>query len=142
MLLNLVAWCGGGSVGQGATVGRGGQRWAGTSGNQLGAEAQFPLSAGTSGPGESKETTHTFLFARKSCGLTFSKPGSEVRVVLSEEKKEAVAMLMSDGPWSPEHIYQEIVGYGKTWHRGGIFNWAVKYHQNGAYHFVSNLATF
>ena len=38
-------------------------------------------------------------------------------------------MLMSDGPWSPEHIYQEIVGYGKTWHRGGIFNWAVKYHQ-------------
>ena len=25
---------------------------------------------------------------------------------------------MSDGPWSPEHIYQEIVGYGKTWHRG------------------------
>ena len=27
-------------------------------------------------------------------------------------------MLMSDGPWSPEHIYQEIVGYGKTWHRG------------------------
>ena len=36
-----------------AEVGRGGQRWAGTSGNQLGAEAQFPLSAGTSGPGES-----------------------------------------------------------------------------------------
>ena len=31
-------------------------------------------------------------------------------------------MLMSDGPWSPEHIYQEIVGYGKTWHRGEIMN--------------------
>ena len=30
-------------------------------------------------------------------------------------------MLMSDGPWSPEHIYQEIVGYGKTWHRGKHF---------------------
>ena len=27
-------------------------------------------------------------------------------------------MLMSDGPWSPEHIYQEIVGYGKTRQRG------------------------
>ena len=25
---------------------------------------------------------------------------------------------MSDGPWSPEHIYQEIVGYGKTRQRG------------------------
>ena len=31
-------------------------------------------------------------------------------------------MLMSDGPWSPEHIYQEIVGYGKTWHRGEFMN--------------------
>ena len=51
-------------------------------------------------------------------------------------------MLMSDGPWSPEHIYQEIVGYGKTWHRGGIFNWDVKYQKNRVYHFVSNLATF
>lgn len=30
------------------------------------------------------------------------------------------AMLMSDGPWSPEHIYQEIVGYGKTWHRVNV----------------------
>ena len=70
-------------------MGRGGQRWAGTSGNQLGAEAQFSLSAGTSGPGESKETTHTFLLARKSCGLTFSKPGSAVRVLqeLREEKR-------------------------------------------------------
>jgi len=29
-------------------------------------------------------------------------------------------MLMSDGPWSPEHIYQEIVGYGKTWHRVNV----------------------
>ena len=29
-------------------------------------------------------------------------------------------MLMSDGPWSPEHIYQEIVGYGKTRHRGKL----------------------
>ena len=27
-------------------------------------------------------------------------------------------MLMSDGPWSPEHIYQEIVGYGKSRQRG------------------------
>ena len=28
-------------------------------------------------------------------------------------------MLVSDtGPWSPEHIYQEIVGYGKTRQRG------------------------
>ena len=25
---------------------------------------------------------------------------------------------MSDGPWNPEHIYQEIVGYGKTRQRG------------------------
>ena len=29
-------------------------------------------------------------------------------------------MLMSDGPWSPEHIYQEIVGNGKTRHRGKL----------------------
>eukprot|EP00092_Neocalanus_flemingeri_P040187 GFUD01043774.1.p1 GENE.GFUD01043774.1~~GFUD01043774.1.p1 ORF type:complete len:263 (+),score=71.60 GFUD01043774.1:272-1060(+) len=29
-------------------------------------------------------------------------------------------MLMSDGPWSPEHIYQEIVGYGKTRHRVNV----------------------
>ena len=27
---------------------------------------------------------------------------------------------MSDGPWSPEHIYQEIVGYGKTRQRGEL----------------------
>jgi len=27
---------------------------------------------------------------------------------------------MSDGPWSPEHIYQEIVGYGKTRHRVNV----------------------
>merc|ERR1711936_1335730 len=56
-----------------------------------------------------------------SCGLTFSNPRSEVRVLqeLSEEKEE-VAMLMSDGPWSPEHIYQEIVGYGKTRQRVNV----------------------
>merc|ERR1711971_83432 len=40
-------------------------------------------------------------------------------------------MLMSDGPWSPEHIYQEIVGYGKTWHRVNVVEelqefWQVK----------------
>jgi len=29
-------------------------------------------------------------------------------------------MLMSDGPWSPEHIYQEIVGYGKTRQRVNV----------------------
>jgi len=29
-------------------------------------------------------------------------------------------MLMSDGPWNPEHIYQEIVGYGKTRHRVNV----------------------
>jgi len=30
-------------------------------------------------------------------------------------------MLMGDGgPWSPEHIYQEIVGYGKTRHRVNV----------------------
>jgi len=27
---------------------------------------------------------------------------------------------MSDGPWSPEHIYQEIVGYGKTRQRVNV----------------------
>ena len=32
--------------------------------------------------------------------------------------ESSTVMLMSDGPWSPEHIYQEIVGYGKTRHRG------------------------
>jgi len=29
-------------------------------------------------------------------------------------------MLMSDGPWSPEHIYQEIVGYGKARQRVNV----------------------
>ena len=29
-------------------------------------------------------------------------------------------MLLSNGPLSPEHIYQEIVGYGKTRNRGKI----------------------
>jgi len=29
-------------------------------------------------------------------------------------------MLLSDGPWNPEHIYQEIVGYGKTRHRVNV----------------------
>jgi len=29
-------------------------------------------------------------------------------------------MLMSDGPWNPEHIYQEIVGYGKTRQRVNV----------------------
>ena len=29
-------------------------------------------------------------------------------------------MLMNDGPWSPEHIYQEIVGYGKTRQRVNV----------------------
>ena len=29
-------------------------------------------------------------------------------------------MLLSNGPLSPEHIYQEIVGYGKTRNRGNI----------------------
>jgi len=29
-------------------------------------------------------------------------------------------MLMGDGPWSPEHIYQEIVGYGKTRQRVNV----------------------
>jgi len=29
-------------------------------------------------------------------------------------------MLLTDGPWSPEHIYQEIVGYGKTRHRVNV----------------------
>ena len=35
-------------------------------------------------------------------------------------KRKSLRMLMSDGPspWSPEHIYQEIVGYGKTRQRG------------------------
>merc|ERR1712110_957967 len=32
----------------------------------------------------------------------------------------SVRMLMSDGPWSPEHIYQEIVGYGKTRQRVNV----------------------
>ena len=27
---------------------------------------------------------------------------------------------MNDGPWSPEHIYQEIVGYGKTRQRVNV----------------------
>ena len=27
-------------------------------------------------------------------------------------------MLMNNGPWTPEHIYQEIVGYNSTRHRG------------------------
>ena len=29
-----------------------------------------------------------------------------------------VKMLMNNGPWTPEHIYQEIVGYNSTRHRG------------------------
>ena len=27
-------------------------------------------------------------------------------------------MLMNNGPWSPEHIYQEIAGYSATRQRG------------------------
>jgi hypothetical protein len=34
-------------------------------------------------------------------------------------------MSLSDGPWSPGHIYQEIVGYGKTKHRGEILKYFV-----------------
>ena len=30
-------------------------------------------------------------------------------------------MLMNNGPWSPEHIYQEIAGYTATRHRGKSF---------------------
>lgn len=29
-------------------------------------------------------------------------------------------MLMNNGPWSPEHIYQEIAGYTTSRHRGEI----------------------
>jgi len=29
-------------------------------------------------------------------------------------------MSLSDGPWSPGHIYQEIVGYGKTKHKVNV----------------------
>ena len=29
-------------------------------------------------------------------------------------------MLMNNGPWSPEHIYQEIVGYNSTRHRVNV----------------------
>lgn len=29
-------------------------------------------------------------------------------------------MLLTDGPWNPEHIYQEIVGYGKARHRVNV----------------------
>ena len=28
---------------------------------------------------------------------------------------------MNNGPWSPEHIYQEIAGYTATRHRGKYF---------------------
>jgi len=35
-------------------------------------------------------------------------------------KRKSLTMLMSDGPWSPEHIYQEIVGYGKTRQRVNV----------------------
>ena len=28
---------------------------------------------------------------------------------------------MNNGPWSPEHIYQEIAGYNSTRHRGKMF---------------------
>ena len=28
---------------------------------------------------------------------------------------------MNNGPWSPEHIYQEIAGYTATRHRGKNF---------------------
>merc|ERR1711988_2005274 len=54
----------------------------------------------------------------------------------------SVRMLMSDGPWSPEHIYQEIVGYGKTRQRVNVVEelqefWQMKaargaYLKNGA----------
>ena len=32
-------------------------------------------------------------------------------------------MLLSNGPLSPEHIYQEIVGYGKARKRGRCLLW-------------------
>jgi len=35
-------------------------------------------------------------------------------------QRKSLTMLMSDGPWSPEHIYQEIVGYGKTRQRVNV----------------------
>ena len=34
-------------------------------------------------------------------------------------------MSLSDGPRSPGHIYQEIVGYGKTKHRGEILTYFI-----------------
>ena len=36
-------------------------------------------------------------------------------------KKFAIQrMLMNNGPWSPEHIYQEIAGYTTSRHRGKL----------------------
>jgi hypothetical protein len=35
-------------------------------------------------------------------------------------------MMMNNGPWSPEHIYQEIAGYNTTRHRGKIDNFQCK----------------
>ena len=35
-------------------------------------------------------------------------------------------MLMNNGPWSPEHIYQEIAGYTATRHRGKILEKTIK----------------
>ena len=30
---------------------------------------------------------------------------------------------MNNGPWSPEHIYQEIAGYTTSRHRGNFFTY-------------------
>ncbi len=43
-------------------------------------------------------------------------------VTRCERIHRVTTMLMSDGPWSPEHIYQEIVGYGKARQRGQLTN--------------------
>ena len=37
--------------------------------------------------------------------------------VISERQSQK---MLTDRPWNPEHIYQEIVGYGKARHRGNL----------------------
>ena len=53
-------------------------------------------------------------------GAHCSSPAASSTFYFSFESR--LKMLMNNGPWSPEHIYQEIVGYQTTSrHRGKAF---------------------
>ena len=53
-------------------------------------------------------------FHKKKSVKNHAKPG--------KTSQKSVKMLMNNGPWSPEHIYQEIAGYNSSRLRGTYVN--------------------